>query len=132
MNEKQPQMFRSLHFVLDTQHDSAVLSFVLSKVPLGTWGARRVLLPWLLRPLVRFGPLPLLRQRRCALLEHQGVQDIMTTKIPIPKVTQRLTDPEGAAIRRQDAEPIEDPVLTDAEEEEMAELWAADRGNQGA
>ena len=46
--------------------------------------------------------------------------------------TQLLTDPEGAAIRRQDAEPIEDPVLTDAEEEEIAELWAGDPGNQGA
>ena len=56
--------------------------------------------------------------------EHQGGQDIMTT-------TQLLTDPEGAAIRRQDAEPIEDPVLADAEEEEIAELWAGDPGNQG-
>jgi hypothetical protein len=47
--------------------------------------------------------------------------------------TQFLTDPEGAAIRSRDAEPIEDhPVLTDAEEEEIAELWACDRGNQGA
>jgi hypothetical protein len=46
--------------------------------------------------------------------------------------TQLLTDPEGAAIRRRDAEPIEDPVLTDAEEEEIAELWAGDPGNQGA
>ena len=53
-------------------------------------------------------------KRLCALLgmlqmrhqpengEHQGGQDIMTT-------TQLLTDPEGAAIRRRDAEPIEDP-----------------------
>ena len=57
--------------------------------------------------------------------EHQGGQDIMTT-------TQLLTDPEGTAIRRRDAEPIEDPVLTDAEEEELAELWAGDPGNQGA
>jgi hypothetical protein len=46
--------------------------------------------------------------------------------------TQLLTDPEGAAIRRRDAEPIEDPVLADAEEEEIAELWAGDPGNQGA
>ena len=46
--------------------------------------------------------------------------------------TQLLTDPEGAAIRRRDAEPIEDPALTDAEEEELAELWAGDPGNQGA
>jgi hypothetical protein len=46
--------------------------------------------------------------------------------------SQLLTDPEGAAIRMRDAEPIEDPVLTDAEEEEIAELWAGDPGNQGA
>ena len=46
--------------------------------------------------------------------------------------TQLSTDLEGAAIRRRDAEPIEDPVLTDAEEEEIAELWAGDPGNQGA
>jgi hypothetical protein len=46
--------------------------------------------------------------------------------------TQLLTDPEGAAIRTRDAEPIEDPVLGDAEEEEIAELWAGDPGNQGA
>ena len=45
--------------------------------------------------------------------------------------TQHLTDPEGAAIRRRDAEPIEDPVLTDAEEEELAELWAGDPGEPG-
>jgi hypothetical protein len=48
--------------------------------------------------------------------------------------TQLLTDLEGATIRRRDAEPIEDPVpvLADAEEEEIAELWAGDPGNQGA
>ena len=46
--------------------------------------------------------------------------------------TQLLTDPEGAAIYRRDPEPIEDPVLADAEEEEIAELWAGDPGNQGA
>jgi len=46
--------------------------------------------------------------------------------------TQFFTDPESAAIRTRDAEPIEEPVLTDAEEEEIAELWAGDRGNQGA
>jgi predicted dithiol-disulfide oxidoreductase (DUF899 family) len=43
-----------------------------------------------------------------------------------------LTDPEGAAIRRRDAEAKEDPVLADAEEEEIAELQADDPGNQGA
>ena len=52
----------------------------------------------------------------------------MTTTIPIPEVTQFFTDPEGAAIRTRDAE----PVLADAEEEEIAELWAGDPGNQGA
>jgi hypothetical protein len=52
----------------------------------------------------------------------------MTTTVPIPEVTHPLTDPEGAAIRIRDAE----PVLADAEEEEIAELWAADPGNQGA
>jgi hypothetical protein len=46
--------------------------------------------------------------------------------------TQLLTDPEEAAIPRRDAEPTEDPFLADAEEEEIAELWAGDPGNQGA
>jgi hypothetical protein len=58
-------------------------------------------------------------------MENQGGQNTMTT-------AQLLTDPEGAAIRRRDAEPIEDPILADAEEEEIAELWAGDPGNQGA
>jgi hypothetical protein len=57
--------------------------------------------------------------------EHQGGQDMMTT-------AQLLTDPEGTAIRIRDEEPIEDAVLADAEEEEIAELWAGDPGNQGA
>ena len=56
----------------------------------------------------------------------------MTTTIPIPEVTQLLTGPEGATIRIRDAEPLEDPVLADAEMEEIAELWAGDTGNQGA
>jgi hypothetical protein len=43
-----------------------------------------------------------------------------------------LSDPETAAIQRRDAEPTEDRVLADAEEEEMEELWASDPGNQGA
>lgn len=47
-------------------------------------------------------------------------------------VTQFLTDPEGAALRARDPEPIEEPVRADTEEEEIAELWAADPGNQGA
>jgi hypothetical protein len=46
--------------------------------------------------------------------------------------TQLLTESEGAAFRRGDAEPIEDPVMADAEEAEIAELWAGDPGNQGA
>jgi hypothetical protein len=46
----------------------------------------------------------------------------MTTAVPIPEMMQLLSD----------AEPIEDPVLADAEEEEIAELWAGDPGNQGA
>ncbi len=46
--------------------------------------------------------------------------------------TQILADPDGAAIRRRDPDPIEDPVPADAEEEEIAELWAGDPGNQGA
>ena len=58
-------------------------------------------------------------------METPGRLDMMTT-------TQLLTDPEEAVIRMRDAKPSEDPVLTDAEEEELAELWADDRGNQGA
>ena len=49
-----------------------------------------------------------------------------------PMVTQFLNDPERAEIRNLDAEPVEERTLADAEEEEMAELWAADPGNQGA
>jgi hypothetical protein len=57
---------------------------------------------------------------------------MMNTAIPINEAMQFLTDPEEADQRRFDAEPIEGPSLTEAEEEEMAELWASDRGNQGA
>ena len=60
------------------------------------------------------------------------MQGMITRKVPIPEVAQYLTESAGATIRRPDAEPIEDPDLADAEEEEMAELWAADPGNQGA
>ena len=56
----------------------------------------------------------------------------MTTTVRNPEGMQRSTDPEGAAIRRGDPEPIQDPVLADAEEEEIAALWAGDPGNQGA
>jgi len=57
---------------------------------------------------------------------------MMNSAIPINEAMQFLGDPEGADFRRLDAEPIESPTLTEAEEEEMAELWASDRGNQGA
>lgn len=56
----------------------------------------------------------------------------MTTTVPIPEAMQILTDPEGAASQRRDAEPIEERVPADAEEEEIAQLWADDTGNQGA
>jgi hypothetical protein len=57
---------------------------------------------------------------------------MMNTGIPFNEAMQFLADPDEADQRRFDAEPIEGPSLTEAEEEEMAELWAADRGNQGA
>jgi len=56
----------------------------------------------------------------------------MTTKVAIPEVKQLSTISEEAATRRGDSEPNQNPVLADAEEEEIAELWADDRGNQGA
>ena len=56
----------------------------------------------------------------------------MITTFPKPELTRVLTETEGAATRRQDAEQIEDPALADAEEEEMLQLWAGDPGNQGA
>jgi hypothetical protein len=57
---------------------------------------------------------------------------MMTTAVSIPEERRFLTDPEGATIRTGDAEPNDDSMLADAEEEEMAVLWAADPGNQGA
>jgi len=56
----------------------------------------------------------------------------MTTTVPIPEMTQLLTAPERTTIGIRDTKPIEDPVLSDAEQEELAELWAGDTGNQGA
>lgn len=56
----------------------------------------------------------------------------MSTAVSIPEMTQLFAAPDEAAIRRMDTEPIEDPLLVDAEEEEFAELWASDHGNQGA
>ena len=57
---------------------------------------------------------------------------MMTKTVSIPEERRFLTDPEGAGIRTGDAEPNDDSVLADAEEEEMAVLWLADPGNQGA
>jgi hypothetical protein len=57
---------------------------------------------------------------------------MMNSAIQINEAMQFLADPDEADLRRLDAEPIEAPTLTEAEEEEMAELWASDRGNQGA
>jgi hypothetical protein len=59
-------------------------------------------------------------------------QEMMTTTSSIPEERRSLTDPERATIRTGDAERNDDSVLADAEEEEMAVLWAADTGNQGA
>ncbi len=56
----------------------------------------------------------------------------MSTSFRIPDMTQFRTAPDEAALRRLEAEPIEEPTLEDAEEEEFAELWTWDRGNQGA
>lgn len=49
-----------------------------------------------------------------------------------PTVPMREPESEGVAGQRVDAEPMEELALAEAEEEEMAELWASDRGNQGA
>ena len=54
----------------------------------------------------------------------------MTANNPTPETTQTFTDPEAATGGMRDADP--DYALADAEEEEFVELWAADRGNQGA
>lgn len=57
----------------------------------------------------------------------------MSTSYRVPEATQFLTTPDEATLRRLEAaEPIEEPTLEDAEEEEFAELWTWDRGNQGA
>jgi hypothetical protein len=64
--------------------------------------------------------------------EHPGGQDCMTTRTSNPEETRFFTDPEGAAGQTRYAEPNNDTPLADAEEEEMAVLWAADPGNQGA
>ena len=64
--------------------------------------------------------------------QRQGAQNFMTRTPRMPQVTRLSNDAEGAASQRRDAEPIADSVLADAEEEEFAQLWAADPGNQGA
>jgi hypothetical protein len=64
--------------------------------------------------------------------ERQGGKEMMNTPIPINEAMQFLDGPEGADFRGLYAEPTDAPTLTEAEEEEMAELWASDRGNQGA
>ena len=56
----------------------------------------------------------------------------MSTSFRIPEVPQFLTAPDEATLRKLDAEQNEEPALSDAEEEELAELWAHDAGNQGA
>lgn len=56
----------------------------------------------------------------------------MSTKLSAADASRLSTDAEAAAVRTLDAEPVVEPVLTDAEEEEIAELWAGDPGNQGA
>ncbi len=56
----------------------------------------------------------------------------MPTTFSSPDSTQLSTAPERAVIPNGDGEAIRPPVLADAEEEEIAELWAADPGNQGS
>jgi hypothetical protein len=62
--------------------------------------------------------------------QHKPEDDTMITNNPTPETSQSFTDPEAATSAMRDADP--DYALADAEEEEFAELWAADRGNQGA
>ena len=57
----------------------------------------------------------------------------MTTRsASIPEERRSFTDPEGTAMRSGDPEPNDGSVPADEEAEEMAILWAADPGNQGA
>lgn len=57
---------------------------------------------------------------------------MMTEPFPLQQATQFLSDPEEIGDPMRDPAPMEEPDLADAEEEAMAELWAADPGNQGA
>jgi len=55
---------------------------------------------------------------------------MMATPSPIPDRTPFLAAPETAF--RTNSEAIEEPLLDEAEEDAMADLWEMDRGNQGA
>lgn len=57
---------------------------------------------------------------------------MMTTPNPVPEAPKKLPSPELAAILGRNAKRVEDPAPPEAEEEEFAQLWADDRGNQGA
>ena len=72
--------------------------------------------------------------RPCALLVmlQRSINRNMEADTMTLERTQPVTDPEGTAPPPSDPEPDESKAFADAEEEEMAELWAADRGNQGA
>jgi len=63
---------------------------------------------------------------------RQGEQHMLTTPNPVPESPKPLPSPELTAILRRNAKPVEEPALPEAEEEEFTELWADDRGNQGA
>lgn len=55
----------------------------------------------------------------------------MPTKSSLRDITQILTDLDEV-VGSDHAEPVEDFVLSEAEEEEIAQLWAGDPGNQGS
>ena len=56
----------------------------------------------------------------------------MARTVSTHEETRFFKDPEADAGQTRYAEPNDDSALADAEEEEMAVLWAADPGNQGA
>ena len=56
----------------------------------------------------------------------------MSTSFPAPEMRPFVSAPDEARLRRLEAESLEEPTLEEAEEEEFAELWMWDRGNQGA
>jgi hypothetical protein len=59
-------------------------------------------------------------------------RNFMTISAPISNMARFLNEREEVGLTSRDTEPIDDRVLADAEEEEFAELWASDRGNQGS